>query len=410
MRISPGLRAESDRTPARRARADGEAADCRAARQRKSSGEWRFRCGAYGLPMVSLVAARRSGHLPLPMRLPFLALLVAGLTSCGSRTGLFASVPNDTGDAGLPDALAPIVDGSVPDPDADQFKEDALPPIDVSTPTPINECPDARSTLVYLIAKDGMLMSFYPPTGSFTTIERILCPALPGETPFSMAVDRTGLAYILFSNVDSNRDHPFGELFRTSTKPNSPCQPTRFQSGEQGFAATFGMGFSSDALDAGETLFVAAGSPSQSVLAPSVLASLDTKSYALGVVGNFNPPRYQPELTGTGAGDLFAFYSIPVSPVLPATGSAIGQIDKTTGRITAQSNLPGVIQHDAWAFAFWGGDFYTFTVPVQGGNSSVVTRFRPSDGTVVRVAQSDHLIVGAGVSTCAPQGGTSAAQ
>jgi hypothetical protein len=142
------------------------------------------------------------------------------------------------------------------------------------------------------------------------------------------------------------------------------------------------------------------------VLVPSVLASLDTQSYALRVVGNFNPQLYQPELTGTGAGDLFAFYAIPISPVLPPTGSAIGQIDKTTGRVIRQSNLPGVIQNDAWAFAFWGGDFYTFTVPVRGGNSSVVTRFRPSDGTIARVAQSDHVIVGAGVSTCAPQGGT----
>jgi hypothetical protein len=335
------------------------------------------------------------------MRLLFLALLVAALIACGSRTGLFASVPNDEGDAGLPDALAPAVDGSVPDADAgafdaDAFEEDALPPIEVSPPTPVNECPDAGSTLVYLIAEDGMLMSFYPPTGAFTTIDRILCPALPGETPFSMAVDHTGIAYIVFRNGDGS----FGELFRISTKPNSPCQPTRFRSGEQGFPATFGMGFSSGKLDAGETLFVAGGS-----LSPSVLASLDTKSYALAIVGAFTPTIVRPELTGTGAGDLFAFYSVPVGAQTPL-GSAIGQIDKTTGRIFAQSNLPGVAQGHAWAFAFWGGDFYTFTQPDSAGASSVVTRFRPSDGTIVRVAQSDHVIVGAGVSTCAPQGGT----
>jgi hypothetical protein len=332
------------------------------------------------------------------MRLPFVALLLGCLVSCGSRTGLFTSVANDAGDAALHDALAPDADASVADAGADAFEEDAseedaLPPIDVSPPTPINDCPDAGSTLVYLIAEDGMLMSFYPPTGGFTTIERILCPALPLETPFSMAVDRTGVAYILFSNAD----HSFGELFRISTKPGSPCQPTRFQSGEQGFAASFGMGFSSDKLDAGETLFVAGDSPSS-----SVLASLDTKSYALGIVGAFNPPIVQPELTGTGAGDLFAFYGVPVGTVAPP-GSAIGQIDKTTGRIAAQSNLPGVAQGNAWAFAFWGGDFYTFTRPNAAGTSSVVTRFRPSDGTIVQVGRSDHVIVGAGVSTCAPQ-------
>jgi hypothetical protein len=332
------------------------------------------------------------------MRLSFLVLLVGGLASCGSRTGLFVPVPKDAGGAALPDALAPDVDASVADAGADAIEEDvseedALPPIDVSRPTPINDCPDAGSTVVYLIAEDGMLMSFYPPTGGFTTIERILCPALPGETPFSMAVDRTGVAYIVFSDTA----HSFGELFRISTKPNSPCLPTRFQSGEQGFAATFGMGFSSDTADAGETLFVAGDSPSS-----SVLASLDTKSFALGIVGPFTPTILQPELTGTGAGDLFAFYGVPVGAPTPP-GSAIGQIDKTTGRIIAQSNLPGVAQGSAWAFAFWGGDFYTFTLPDSAGASTVVTRFRPSDGTIAQVGRSDHVIVGAGVSTCAPQ-------
>ena len=66
-----------------------------------------------------------------------------------------------------------------------------------------------------------------------------------------------------------------------------------------------------------------------------------------------------------------------------------------------QSDLP-IEQGNYYAFAFWGGDFFTFTAstnPPPG--STIVTRFRPSDGTVVPVASTPDFIVGAGVSTCA---------
>jgi len=56
----------------------------------------------------------------------------------------------------------------------------------------------------------------------------------------------------------------------------------------------------------------------------------------------------------------------------------------------------------SWAFAFWGGDFYTFTAQDLNAGS-VVTRFRPSDGSIVQVGHTAESIVGAGVSTCAPQ-------
>jgi len=68
--------------------------------------------------------------------------------------------------------------------------------------------------------------------------------------------------------------------------------------------------------------------------------------------------------------------------------------------VIGQANLMGVPQGNGWAFAFWGGDFYTFTAP--SGNT-VVTRYRPSDGSITQVAQMQSIIVGAGVSTCAPQ-------
>ena len=71
------------------------------------------------------------------------------------------------------------------------------------------------------------------------------------------------------------------------------------------------------------------------------------------------------------------------------------------GSGTLADVLPGVTQGNAWAFAFWGGDFYMFTAPDVAG--SIVQRFRPSTGAITHVADYPERIVGAGVSTCAPE-------
>jgi hypothetical protein len=279
-------------------------------------------------------------------------------------------------------------------PDATQIP-DALPPIDVSVPVhPINDCPDAGATLVYVVTKQEQLLSFYPPTAQFRAIGPLSCPTnSPGQTPFSMAVDRTGIAYVVYSD---------GELFRVSTA-NARCQTTSFRSGQLGFAPTFGMGFSHDNTGTGETLFVASGDSSTTT--PS-LATIDPRTFTLRVVGGLQPAILNAELTGTGAGDLFAFFATSgatpcdnMNANVNCTDSAIGQLDKTTGRVFAQSVLRGNQQGMAWAFAFWGGEFYTFTAP---GNATVVNRFNPADGSIVTVATRPDLIVGAGVSTCAP--------
>jgi hypothetical protein len=79
----------------------------------------------------------------------------------------------------------------------------------------------------------------------------------------------------------------------------------------------------------------------------------------------------------------------------------VGEIDRMTATLVAQSPLPEVEQGDGWAFAFWGGAFYTFTAP---NGTSQVTRFNPANGKVEKVADftGGGVIVGAGVSTCAP--------
>ena len=108
------------------------------------------------------------------------------VAACGSRTGLL--VPTDE----------------------DAAVGDALPPIDVYVPPDApNPCPDAGSTLVYLVTTQNVLLSFYPPTAEVRTIGTLDCPlAIVGDTPFSMAVDQAGIAYVLYSD---------GRLFRVST-------------------------------------------------------------------------------------------------------------------------------------------------------------------------------------------------
>ncbi len=55
----------------------------------------------------------------------------------------------------------------------------------------------------------------------------------------------------------------------------------------------------------------------------------------------------------------------------------------------------------AWAFAFWGGDFYIF---YQGPNPTTdVYIFSPGNGAAKLDRNLPNLrIVGAGISTCAP--------
>jgi hypothetical protein len=127
------------------------------------------------------------------------------------------------------------------------------------------------------------------------------------------------------------------------------------------------------------------------------LAIIDTTTFDLTNIAYFSPApgAAGAELTGTGDGRLFAF-----SPSDTPGASFLAQIDPVTAEIVAKDPLPGVTQGGAWAFGFWGGDFYLFT---GAGGGSEVHRFDPKSGKDKIVAKlTTDTIVGAGVSTCAP--------
>lgn len=299
------------------------------------------------------------------------AASIITVAACGARTGL--RVDERQEDAG-PEPLdaGPDIRDAAEEPDA----VDPFPDVSVV------DCQDAGITYIYLISSENELLRFYPPDLSLTTIGTIDCPS--ASQPFSMAVDRQGVAYVLFAD---------GEIFRVSTLTAS-CKPTSFVSDPGLFSVNFGMGFSANENDQGETLFIAGadlGNPG----ATSTLGTIDPSKFKLSPIAPLSKPIGNPELTGTGDARLFAFG--PDAPL-----SHFAEIDKATAQV--KSDVLIDLQQtsiSAWAFAFWGGDFYFFSSEQQG--LSVVHKYTPGGSTTPpAVAQIGLTIVGAGVSTCAP--------
>ena len=307
------------------------------------------------------------------------AFVVGALVSaCGARTGLEVppEEPGDTFDAGN-DTMPPRHDA-----DADVRREADI------EPEVIDRCADAGTTYIYLITEQYHLLYFDPASGGFSVVGTLDCPLIDtASTPFSMAVDRSGLAYVVYQD---------GELFKVSTK-DARCRSTTFLATDPDFT-NFGMGFTANKTDPGESLYVLGYVPDA---ATATLGKIDVTTFALDHVGPITPPlNADGELTGTSDGRLFSY---AVSSDL--TTADFLELDPTSAKTINRKTLP-VPPGQAWAFAFWGGDFYLFNAPANPDGSpptkSNVTRYRPSDGSIATIATYAELIVGAGVSTCAP--------
>lgn len=238
---------------------------------------------------------------------------------------------------------------------------------------------------IFVISEENTLYQFHPPTLAFKRVGQVQCPT-GGATPTSMAVDRQGIAWVR---------HTDGSVWKVSTK-DLACDPTTFQAPADSFAK-FGMGFATETK--GSTNEVLYLSDSEG----AGLGKLDTTSLAFRFIGPYTGDLAGKtcELTGTGDGKLYGFFV-----TAPAQ---IAEISKGTGEILSAKELPNVYAGTAWAFSFYGGDFYIYThsagsggLPRAGGGSDV-TRYRPSDGSIEVVKPKvGFKIVGAGVSTCAP--------
>jgi hypothetical protein len=350
-----------------------------------------------------MLAETARGKVREPMKVARAVAVLLGLTApvaltvaCGARSGLFLlETPVDAG--ATPDAVVVIDDV-------------ALPGLDVAPRRDVVQqiaCADAGDTLIYAVTTDSVggtfeILKFDPASAQFTPIGPLNCP--DPYTPFSMAVDRQGHAYVAYYDeaaLAQGLTPPPANIYRVNLN-TAACVPTAYVPSQ--LFQSFGMAFVANDVGVDETLFIASNNAvSVTSAPPSVLGAINEATLALNPIGMFTPQVIAAELTGTGDGRLFAFWA---PGGLNSVGSAVAEIDKTNAHVIGQASLPAVEQGGGWAFAFWGGNFYLFTNPGGGAagssTTSIVQKYDPSTGAVVQIATYPLTIVGAGVSTCAP--------
>lgn len=252
----------------------------------------------------------------------------------------------------------------------------------------LDDC-SAEAKLVYVVDQNRTLSSFDPrlinaQNGPFVELGRLACPAQAGAEPFSMAVDRDATAWVIYDS---------GELFTVNVKQLPlTCVKTGFM--PQLSVAKFGMGFVANTPGSkDETLFIS-GSDFGSSLSSTRFGTLSTvPPYTITLLGML---AGAPELTGTGDAKLWAF-----SPnVTPPT---VARLSKATGAVESAFAAPGLAGTPrAWAFAFWGGDFFIFLERATDGSTKVWKMDGLTGALTNVVPDTGRSLVGAGVSTCAP--------
>jgi hypothetical protein len=241
---------------------------------------------------------------------------------------------------------------------------------------PNDDCSDA-SKLVYVASEENDLYSFAPDKLKFTKLGRLTCPS---QTVNSMAVDRSGTAWV---NYDD------GKIYKVDIATLG-CTATSYVPAQGRFTKVLGMGFATDAPgSSSETLFVADNRGKG-------IGKVDLATMTLTPLGPYTGELSgsDAELTGTGDARLFGFFTTS-----PAHFAAI---DKATGQTPMATLLPSVdASSGGYAFSFWGGDFWFYTA--NDTPTTSVTHYVSKDGTAsVVLSDIGFVIVGAGVSTCAP--------
>lgn len=252
----------------------------------------------------------------------------------------------------------------------------------------------AAAKLIYVLSDANELWSFDPQAKQFKKIGALGCNT--AMQPNSMAVDRDATAWVNYVESDPLfGEDTAGAIFKVSTADAS-CQPTSIKLGQGWYR--LGMGFSIDKMGStDETLFVTGTSSTIGAGDSPGLGKIDFGTNTVVPIGQFTGvlAGESAELTGTGDARLFGFFT--TTPV------QVAEIDKATGATPKPKSLAQVQTPIAWAFSFWGGQFYLYTASDPLKNSNV-TLYDPVAGTTDTsyVPDVGFRIVGAGVSTCAP--------
>jgi hypothetical protein len=249
------------------------------------------------------------------------------------------------------------------------------------------------SEFVYVIDENNGFYKFDPTIASpsaFSLIGTLNCSS--GGGPNSMDVSREGFAYVLFGEADVwTGQWACRAVHRVDINTAQCLEAIPFGCGSQGFSK-FGMGYATDTADTtAEKLYLGNSLAAE-------FGTLDTTSGAVQLLGDL--PNQGPEFTGNAAGELWGFFPYETPPAAIALNKANGSALQTL----PLGSLPNIDEgySAAWAFAYWGGSFYIFYMVNPPNSSSVVYKLN-YDGTVTtHIANTGLVIVGAGVSTCAP--------
>ena len=301
--------------------------------------------------------------------------------------------------AACSDAGGDVFEGADASPEALEGTDAALPSpgsdsggvldAGAQAPTPSASNCASGTDFVYVIDTENRLYRFDPTVNNpsaFSLIGLMGCSG--GEGPNSMSVGRDGFAYVLYGTHDFFGTYTCHSVQRVDINTGACAGGTPFQCGSAGFQK-FGMGFTSDSPGSqDDSLFLSNNDP------PG-LGRVDMVTGAVAAVGGLPGAG---EFTGNSKGELWGFF--------PGTPPAVHQIDKQTGGVLTSYSLDALptaaYGSVGWAFATWGGSFYIFYYVSGVDDSTSVWKLDP-DGTLVKyIPNVGSVIVGAGVSTCAP--------
>lgn len=204
--------------------------------------------------------------------------------------------------------------------------------------------PGVHGDSIFVLSSSAEIWTYNPTSNAFSLVAPASCGG--SETPYSMAVDRAGRAWVLYADTH--------DVFTIDVNHPAGCQDPGFSPDQAGFGL-FGMAFSANGPgDPCSELYVhtydGAG-PFGEGPGAGTLGVVDPATLSLSAIGSIDYDGG--ELAGTADGRLFAFAG--VNPV------KLIEYDKTTAKPITTLPLVGFSKTGASAFAFYRGDVYFFT-------------------------------------------------
>jgi len=234
----------------------------------------------------------------------------------------------------------------------------------------------SHNDLVYLMSDTGELWSWDPTMPADFAF--VAGPVCLGMRPYSMAVDASGIAHIVFA----------GSLAILTIDVNDPgsCEDSGYVRTNPDFGL-FGMSFASNSTtDICADLYVHTydgDGPFEEGPGFGKLGVIDAETMELTEIAEIDYDGG--ELTGTGDGRLFAFAGAdPVKLV---------EYDRSTGAVLETIPLTGVRKTNASAMAFHSGDIYIFVEAVPEECNTCLETTCPVDYEACRMDDTciEHL-------------------